>query len=148
MKEWGDGRVATTAEEAEIIWQEVKKEEKKKAAIQQNKEQDNSQENNENVEEKKDGEYEVDCLKQDDESINEETTSQSNVINEKNNKIHETRSKGKKVTPVVGSTFARFTYALGFKNIHNVSVLASSSLGFATGALFMCILQKVRSTTR
>jgi len=135
MKEWGDGRIATTAEEAEIIWQEVKKEEKKKAAIQQNKEQDNSQENNENVEEKKDGEYEVDCLKQNDESINEETTSQSNVINEKNNKIHET-------------SFARFTYAIGLKNIHHVSVLASSSLGFATGALFMFVLQKVRNTTR
>ncbi len=124
MKEWGDGRhIATTAEEAEIIWQEVKVEEKKKRKIKEKHEEGN--------------EYEKDdaLLKYEKCDVTCNNTYDDHIMNKKaNDKLH---SANRNILFVL-------TRSLGLKNGNNKSILSSATLGFAAGTIFMALLQKIR----
>lgn len=132
MKEWGDGRrIATTAEEAEIIWQEVKAEEKKKDKIIEKHKDENEYEKDDTLlkYEKCDGK----C---------NNTNDGTNMNKAKDNKLHSVIERA--TVKNNGNVLFHLTRSLGLKNGNNSTILSSATLGFAAGTIFMALLQKLR----
>jgi hypothetical protein len=149
MKEWGNGSVATTPEEATVLWKIAKSEEKKNDAsnvsIYKSVHEQYATEQMKTTarmrnEDESNGRHELEQF---------EIVQNSKIIQTNNHEETETKKVNQispinRTVPILTQSFSRLTKILGFNRKYYDGLHGSTTLGFVAGALAMSLLHKIR----